>query len=110
MTFSRLLPNPWPGLLPNGTNPNVLKKVFTVELDQPKTFCAMSPTQRIRYCLRGPQGYATENGFTMDPGEAIQLSSQEAAAQRILTSGRIDLLPHPVTFEKHDERWVAVTF
>ena len=46
----------------------------------------------------------------MDPAKAIQLSSQEAAAQRILSSGRIDLLPHPVTFEKHDERWVAVNF
>ena len=110
MTFSNLLPNPWPGLLPNGTNQNFPKRVFTVESDQPKICSVMSPTQRIRYCLRGPQGYATENGFTLDPAEAIQLSSQEAAAQRILSSGRIDLLPHPVTFEKHDERWVAVNF
>ena len=110
MTFSDLLPSPWPGLLTNGTNQNAPKKAFTVESDQPKTCSVMSPTQRIRYCMRGRNGYATENGFTLDPADAIQLTSQEAAAQRILESGRYDLLPHPVTFEKHDERWVAVNF
>ena len=110
MTLSRLLPNPWPGLLSTGTDQEHPEKIYIIESEAPNTCSVMSVTSRIRYCLRGHLGYATENGFTYDPAEAIQLTSHEAASQRIFESGRADLLPHPVKFEKRNERWVAVEF
>ena len=109
MNPSNQLPNPWPGLFPNGTVQESLEKSFTIEYVQQNTSSVMSATRRIRYLLRGLRGYATETGYTLDPTEAIQLSSSEAATKRIMESGRLDLLPHPVEFEKINDTWHPIT-
>ena len=71
-------------------------------------FSVKSPVTRSRYCLRSHNGFATENGFTDNPAEAIQLVDHEAAAWRVMQSGRHDLLPHPVTFQFDGDHWTPV--
>ena len=44
----------------------------------------LDKSTRNRYCLRSLHGYATENGFTQNPGDAIQLVMYETALRQVL--------------------------
>ena len=107
ITTLRMQLDAWPGLA-TGT-PNLDKQdSFTDNSSQRFYSFVKSPVRRNRYCLRSLHGFATENGFTDNPAEAIQLVDHEAAARRVLLSGRVDLLPCQVTFELNDDTWRPV--
>jgi hypothetical protein len=76
---------------------------------QPLLYSSTHASQRVRYLLKSPNGFATENGFTDDPSSAIQIVDHESAVRRIIASGRSDLLPHLVHFEKHGESWESIS-
>ena len=107
ITTSKLLPEPWPGL---STEWRTLDKQdsSTANTKALSRYCSTNRVTRNRYCLRSLHGFATENGFTDNPAEAIQLVDHEAAARRVLFSGRVDLLPCQVTFELNDDTWRPV--
>ena len=107
ITTSRLLPEPWPGL---STEWQTLDKQdsSTANTKAPSRYCSTNPVTRSRYCLRSPNGYATENGFTQNPAEAIQMVDHEAAAWRVMNSGRHDLLPCLVTFQFDGDHWKPI--
>jgi hypothetical protein len=108
ITTSKLLPEPWPGLSTEWQTSD--KQDSSMANTRARSrYCSTNPVTRNRYCLRSPNGYATENGFTQNPAEAIQLVDHEAAARRVLFSGRHDLLPHPVTFQFDGDHWTPVT-
>jgi hypothetical protein len=64
---------------------------------------------RVRFVFKSPSGFATENGFTDDPSNAIQVVDHESAMRRIKESGRSDLMPHLVQFQKHGDHWHPIT-
>ena len=107
ITTLRMQLDAWPGLAM--ATPNLDKQdSFTDNSSQRFYSSVKSPVTRSRYCLRSQHGFATENGFTDNPAEAIQLVDHETAAQRVLQSGRHDLLPHPVTFQFDGDHWKPV--
>lgn len=65
--------------------------------------------RRTRFCLLSHHGFVTDDGFTDDPSEAIQIIDHSVAVQRISTANRIDLIPVPVTFEFNGHRWHPIT-
>ena len=107
ITMSSKLPDLWPGLL---TEWQTLDKPDSsmANTKAPSRYYSTNRVTRNRYCLRSQRGFATENGFTDNPAEAIQLVDHETAAQRVLQSGRIDLLPCLVTFEFNGDHWKPV--
>ena len=108
ITMSSKLPELWPGL---STEWRTLDKPdsSTASTKAPSRYCSTNPVTRSRYCLRSPQGFATENGFTQNPAEAIQMVDNESAVRRIIRSGRLDLLPCLVTFQFDGEHWRPIT-
>ena len=108
ITTSKLLPEPWPGL---STEWQTLDKQdsFMANTKAPSRYCSTNRAMRSRYCLRSLQGFATENGFTDNPAEAIQMVDHEAAAWRVMNSGRHDLLPCLVTFQFNGDHWEPIT-
>ena len=108
ITTSNMLPEPWPGLLMQWPNGEKLVP-YTDNTLEPSCFSPIAPAKRSRYLLRSINGFATESGFTDHPEEAIQLVDHESAARRIIASGRADLLPHLVHFEKHGETWQSIS-
>ena len=107
-TTLRMQLDAWPGL---STDWQTLDKQDScmANTKAPSRFCSTNPVTRSRYCLRSPNGYATENGFTQNPAEAIQLVDHESAAWRVMNAGRHDLLPHLVTFQFDGDHWQPVT-
>ena len=103
-----MLPEPWPGLLMQWPNGETLVPYSDNSL-QPSCYSPIASAKRSRYLLRSTNGFATESGFTDYPEEAIQLVDHESAARRIIASGRADLLPHLVHFEKHGETWQSIS-
>lgn len=65
--------------------------------------------QRNRYCLRSLHGFATEDGFTENPSEAIQIAVYEVAIKRLEKADRPDLSLQLITFEKHGDHWKPIT-
>ena len=108
ITTSKLLPEPWPGLLTEWQTSDKQDSSMAIT-KAPSRYCSTNRVTRSRYCLRSHNGYATENGFTQNPAEAIQLVSHEAAARRVMRSGRVDLLPHQVTFQFDGDHWQPIT-
>jgi hypothetical protein len=108
ITTSKLLPEPWPGL---STEWQTLDKQdsFMANTKAHSHFCSTNPVTRSRYCLRSHQGFATENGFTHNPAEAIQVVDHETAARRVLHAGRHDLLPCLITFQFDGANWIPTT-
>ena len=108
ITTSNMLPEPWPGLLMQWPNGEKLVP-YTDNTLEPSCFSPIAPAKRSRYLLRSTNGFATESGFTDYPEEAIQLVDRKTAFHRIEASGRTDLLPHLVHFEKHGETWQSIS-
>ena len=104
---SNLLPEPWPGLLTEWQTSDK-QDSFMASTKEPSRYCLTNRVTRSRYCLRSQHGFATENGFTDNPAEAIQLVDHEAAARRVLHSGRHDLLPCLVTFQFDGDHWTPI--
>ena len=107
ITTSKLLPEPWPGLSTEWQTSDK-QDSSTANTKALSRYCSTNRVTRNRYCLRSLHGFATENGFTDNPAEAIQLVDHETAAQRVLQAGRHDLLPHPVTFQFDGHYWTPV--
>ena len=108
ITTSKLLPEPWPGL---STEWQTLDKQDSSMANTKalSRYCSTNRVTRNRYCLRSLQGFATENGFTDNPAKAIQMVDHEAAAWRVMNSGRHDLLPCLVTFRFNGDHWEPIT-
>lgn len=102
--MSDKLPEAWPGLAMQWQTKDKLDP-YMATTKPPSRYSSTPAIQRARYCLRSHNGYATENGFTDDPSSAIQLVDKETAMRRIIASGRPDLLPHLVHFQKNGEHW-----
>ena len=69
---------------------------------------ALKPLSKSPYCLLSPLGFATEDGFTDDPSEAIQIQELDVAIARAASHGT-GLVPIQVTFEKHGDFWHPIT-
>lgn len=105
------LPGTWPGLLPSCASevttllPRSSTSTCTPYIDRSTS----NRLRKTRWCLVSNGRYALEDGFTDHPEEAIQLICLDVAIQRIIASGRLGLVPCPVTFELDGDNWEAVT-
>ena len=107
-TTLRMQLDAWPGLSTEWQTSDK-QDSSTASTKALSRYCSTNPVTRNRYCLRSLNGYATENGFTDNAAEAIQLVDHETAAWRVMQSGRVDLLPHLVTFQFDGDHWRPVT-
>jgi len=106
--MSYKLPDTWPGLLRPCT-PEVTMEPSMGTSEPRLLYSSTPPTQRVRFVLKSPSGFATENGFTDDPSSAIQIVDHESAMRRIRESGRSDLMPHLVHFQRNGDYWHPIT-
>ena len=107
ITTSKLLPEPWPGLSTEWQTSDK-QDSSTANTKALSRYCSTNRVTRNRYCLRSLHGFATENGFTDNPAEAIQVVDRETAARRVIHSGRLDLLPCLITFQFDGAHWTPV--